>query len=70
MARHSSHGTIDIRTEVELRYWAEELGVEPEIVRHAVEAVGTGEMDVRDYVLAYLSGTRLPTGHHHSRTRT
>ncbi len=55
------HRTIDITQEVQLRYWAEELGVEPEIVRHAVEAVGTDEMDVRDYVLAYLSGTRLPT---------
>ena len=64
MARRTSRNSIDIAHQVQLRYWAEELGVDPEVVKHAVEVMGPAVEDVRQYVMAYLSGTRRPARRH------
>ena len=37
----SDRHRVNVQDDYELRYWGERFGVSPELLRHAVDAVGT-----------------------------
>ncbi|WP_377154894.1 DUF3606 domain-containing protein [Roseateles sp. UC29_93] len=50
---NSERHRVNVQDDYELRYWGERFGVSPELLRHAVDAVGTSAKSVEEWLQAH-----------------
>lgn len=53
----NTHGNdrhhVNVQDDYELRYWGERFGVSPDLLRHAVDAVGTSARTVQEWLQSH-----------------